>query len=95
MFTVKLFLLLRVCKDLLLKLSIAHHYILQSAKITQLGLSTIIPILKNNSGQRRTLKLSSYLKPLRNIQKNQYEQRVVKSRLTEHLSSTNNLLNPH
>ena len=32
-------------------------------------------------------------RPIRNIQK-QYEQHVVKSRLTEHLS-TNNLLNPH
>jgi len=65
---------------------------LQGTKIIQLGLSTIIPILRNPITQDRekTLKLPSYLKPICkfcNIQNHLYEQRVVKSHLSEHLST--------
>ena len=80
---------MRVCKDLLLKLSITHHYKLHSIR----------PIRYHSHPQKTTLdkeELSNY-SPILNlsvISKKQYEQRVVKSRLTEDLS-TNNLLNPH
>ena len=60
---------------------------------------SITPINYQSHPQETTLdkeELSNY-RPILNlseISKKQYEQRVVKSRLTEHLS-TNNLLNPH
>ena len=73
MFTVKSFLLLCVCKGLLLKLSIAHHHRLQGAKVIQLALSTIIPILRENQlWIEKNSQIPSYLKPIRNIEK-QYE----------------------
>ena len=61
----KIIFLLRVCKDLLLKLSIAHHCRLQSAKVIQLGLSTIIPILRKPITQDRE-ELSNY-RPISNL----------------------------
>jgi len=57
LFTIKSFLLFRVYRDLLLKLSIglAHHYRLQSAKVIQLGLSAIILILRKPTLDREEL----------------------------------------
>ena len=88
LFTIKSFNLLRVCKDLLLKLSIAHHYRLQSAKITQLGLSTITPILRKTTLDREELSNCRPISNLSVISKIIYMNKaVVKSNLTEHLST--------
>jgi len=76
----------------LLKLSIAHQYRPQSAKVIQLGLSTIIPIIRKPTLDREELSkyIPFYFKPIRditNIKNHLYAQRVVKSHFTEHLST--------